>query len=592
MMTCMEGWRPAVRRSDAALAVGLVCGTTNVAGVALFSASAPYVGFLELTRAALPGLALAVAVVVLAVLGRPSWWMLGSLAAASVASAAPWLGIGLQQRSSAWVAVAALGVVLAPALMVAALVYPDGRFGRAWARWVAVALAAVAVLAATVATMTYDPNAWGWCQCVANPLAVERGPATYAHVTDALTSIHAAVVVVGPAAFLATTPRPLRRVTIGFTATLVVLSASWLVEDAAALLDRGPAPVGLGGVREAALVLFVVLYVAGYADHRPSRAHVADLLLAAREENQPSRLRDLVARAIGDPRASVAWWDATTDEFRDHLDQPVEMPDTNVLPVVAGGRPIALVLSDRLPSLEPAVRDAVAEALLLSSENRRLTAELQASLEQVRDSRARILTASDETRRRFERDLHDGAQQLLISTGIKLNLAAAQAGQGDTAALAQVLDEAQAELNRALAELRNLASGIAPTALVHGTLDNALRELALRSTVPTTVRVTGDREPDELAAATVYFVVAECLTNVAKHAAASRASVEVDREDPVRIRVTDDGTGGASLDGTGTGLSGLLDRVEARGGRLDVVSGTSGTTIEATVPLEPARATP
>ena len=203
----------------------------------------------------------------------------------------------------------------------------------------------------------------------------------------------------------------------------------------------------------------------------------------------------------------------------------------------------------------------MAEALLLAAENRRLTAELQASLEQVRDSRARILSASDDTRRRIERDLHDGAQQLLISTGIKLNLAATRAGEGDAEALAGVLEEAQAELNRALAELRNLASGIAPTALVHGTLENALRELALRSPVPTSVRVTGDGEPDESTAATVYFVAAECLTNVAKHAGAARATLEVRLGDPVRVTVTDDGHGGARLDGSGTG--------SARAGRPD-----------------------
>ena len=90
------------------------------------------------------------------------------------------------------------------------------------------------------------------------------------------------------------------------------------------------------------------------------------------------------------------------------------------------------------------MRDSVAQALLLAAENRRLTAELQASLEEVRESRTRILTASDDTRRRIERDLHDGAQQLLISTGIKLNLAAVQAQRGDAETLAQVLEEAQA----------------------------------------------------------------------------------------------------------------------------------------------------
>jgi len=225
-----------------------------------------------------------------------------------------------------------------------------------------------------------------------------------------------------------------------------------------------------------------------------------------------------------------------------------------------------------------------------AAENRRLTAELQASLEQVRDSRARILTASDDTRRRIERDLHDGAQQLLISTGIKLNLAASQAESGASETLAQVLEEAQAELNRALSDIRNLASGIAPTALVHGTLDNALRELALASPVPTNVRVTGTDQPDEHTAAAVYFVVAECLTNVAKHARASRAGVEVHLGDPVEMRVTDDGVGGATLESPGTGLRGLVDRVEARGGWLQVASGADGTTVAATFPRSVADA--
>jgi signal transduction histidine kinase len=96
--------------------------------------------------------------------------------------------------------------------------------------------------------------------------------------------------------------------------------------------------------------------------------------------------------------------------------------------------------------------------------------------------------------------------------------------------------------------------------------------------------VVGDHEPDPGAAATAYFTAAECLTNVAKHAGAARVTVEVTLGDPVLVRVTDDGRGGARLDGSGTGLRGLVDRVEARGGRLDVVSGPGGTTVEATVP--------
>jgi signal transduction histidine kinase len=221
--------------------------------------------------------------------------------------------------------------------------------------------------------------------------------------------------------------------------------------------------------------------------------------------------------------------------------------------------------------------------LLLAAENRRLTAELRESLEQVRDSRARIVAAGDDTRRRIERDLHDGAQQLLISTGIKLNLAAAKAGNGD-ATLAVALDEAAAELGRALVELRNLASGIAPASLVHGDLESTLRELALHSAVPTTVSVHGTIRTDEGLAAAAYFVVAECLTNTAKHSGATNTSVTVELDDPLRVTIADNGRGGATLDGAGTGLRGLLDRVEARGGWLELVSGPDGTTVTATMP--------
>jgi signal transduction histidine kinase len=432
---------------------------------------------------------------------------------------------------------------------------------------------------------TYDPAAWSWCRCVTNPLAAAVEPATYLDVDKALIGVQAGVVAVGLVTFLLIAPRPPRGAGLACEVVVVVLAASWLVEDAWQLFAIGAtSPGAVTSLRDAALVALPFVFVVGYAAQRPSRAHVADLLLAARGEPQPSRLRDLVARAIGDPRTTVAWWDGTSDSFRDHLGRPVAVPESHVLAVEADGRPIALVLSDRLDLVDAGVRDSVAQALLLSSENRRLTAELQASLEQVRDSRARILTASDETRRRIERDLHDGAQQLLISTGIKLNLAATRAGEGDTEALAGVLEDAQTELHQALSELRGLASGIAPTALVHGTLDNALRELALHSPVPTTVRVTGDPEPDEVTAATAYFVAAECLTNVAKHANASRAMLEVTLGDPVLVRVIDNGKGGARLDGSGTGLRGLVDRVEARGGRLEVVSNAGGTTIEATVP--------
>ena len=580
----MEGTR-GVRRTAPALALVLAALVVaiDVVGVAVFSTQAPYVGFLELARAALPGLAFAGAAIAVTLLGRGG---VGppALGLAGVAAAAPWLGAGLQQHSPAWVSIESLGVGLAPAVVVVALVHPDGRLVgrvRRVAVWLAMALGVLGVAARAAA---YDPATWHWCRCVDNPVAVlEPSGSSYLRLADALSATQAGIVLAGLGVLLTTWRRPGGPASWAFLASYAALAGSLLavaVTRLSASAESRPA----AAVRDVSLVLVPVLYAVTFASQRPSRAHVADLLLAAREEHQPSRLRELVARAIGDPRAVVAWWDPATTAFRDHLGRPVEVPDRDVLPVEAGGRPIAVVLSDRLDSLDHSVRESVAEALLLAAENRRLTAELQASLEQVRDSRARILSASDDTRRRIERDLHDGAQQLLISTGIKLNLAATRAGEGDAEALSGVLEDAQTELNRALAELRNLASGIAPTALVHGTLENALRELALRSPVPTSVRVTGDGEPDESTAATVYFVAAECLTNVAKHSGAGRATLDVRLGDPVRVTVTDNGNGGARLDGSGTGLRGLVDRIEVHGGSLDLESGPRGTTVDATVP--------
>ena len=579
----MEDVNQGQGRSWPALALAAAALVANVVGVALFSKQAPYVGFLDLARIALPGLAFAGAAAVVAMSSRGGLAPV-VLASASMCAAAPWLGIGLEQQSAAWVAVLALGAGLAPAVVVTALVFPDGRIVGRLARGAAGTVVGLGALAVVARATTYDPAAWGWCRCVANPLAVGIEPTTYPTVDDALVGVNAVVLAIGLVTFLLVAPRPPRGTGLLWEVVVAVLTVSWLADDAWQLFASAATPGAVTALRDAALVALPVAYVVGYAAQRPSRAHVADLLLAARGEPQPGRLRDLVARAIGDPRTTVAWWDSATNGFRDHMGRPVTIPERNVLAVEAGGRPIALVLSDRLDLVDPGVRDSVAQALLLSSENRRLTAELQTSLEQVRDSRARILTASDETRRRIERDLHDGAQQLLIATGIKLNLAAARAGEGDTEDLAGVLADAQAELHRALSELRSLASGIAPTALVHGTLDSALRELALHSPVPTTVRVTGDRQPDEGTAATAYFVAAECLTNVAKHADANRAVLEVTLGDTVRVRVIDDGHGGARLDGSGTGLRGLIDRVEARSGRLEVISGPGGTTIDATVP--------
>jgi signal transduction histidine kinase len=211
---------------------------------------------------------------------------------------------------------------------------------------------------------------------------------------------------------------------------------------------------------------------------------------------------------------------------------------------------------------------------------------------QLRASRARIVATADATRRRIERNLHDGAQQRLVAVTLSLRGAQDEVPP-DATVLAGHLDKAIDELVAAVDDLREFARGIHPAALVEGGLRPALNTLARRSALPVELDVRVERrlsEPVELAA---YYVVAEALTNAAKHAQASAVWVEAElRNDAARsgapvlqLRVADDGRGGADLAG-GSGLVGLMDRVEALGGRMTLDSPPgAGTTLQIALPL-------
>jgi signal transduction histidine kinase len=196
-------------------------------------------------------------------------------------------------------------------------------------------------------------------------------------------------------------------------------------------------------------------------------------------------------------------------------------------------------------------------------------------------SRARVVAAADQARRRLERDLHDGAQQRLVSAALTLGQAEAEA-RGTPAE--RLIANAREQLQEAVSELRDLARGIHPALLSDRGLAPALESLIARSPLPVELHATSRRFAP-VAEAAIYFTVAEALTNVAKHARASRAVVRVDIEgDTLTAQVADDGIGGAD-DTVGSGLRGLTDRLEALGGALTVASPPGvGTTILARVP--------
>jgi signal transduction histidine kinase len=196
-------------------------------------------------------------------------------------------------------------------------------------------------------------------------------------------------------------------------------------------------------------------------------------------------------------------------------------------------------------------------------------------------SRARIVAASDETRRRLARDLHDGAQQRLVSIGLALRHA--QHGLGPSAnGTAATLEGALGEITLAIEELRELARGVHPAQLDDG-LAPALRELAGRSPLVVEVSAGAERFPPQIEAA-AYFIASEGLTNAVKHAAATKVTLSARKEAGcLVVCVSDDGKGGAEP-ALGSGLRGLSDRVEAHGGRLFIESGDTGTTLRAELP--------
>jgi len=211
--------------------------------------------------------------------------------------------------------------------------------------------------------------------------------------------------------------------------------------------------------------------------------------------------------------------------------------------------------------------------------------ELRAQLEEVRASRARIVEAGDAERRRLERDLHDGAQQRLVTMALPLSMARARLEQAPDPALAPVLEDLASNLSLALAELRELARGIHPAILTEQGLGAALASLAERSPVPARV-VTAP--PERLPAnveATAYFIVSEALANAAKHSGAGLVTISVAcGQGQLEVSITDDGVGGADAAG-GSGLSGLEDRAAAVGGTLEVHSPPgSGTRVVARLP--------
>jgi signal transduction histidine kinase len=306
-------------------------------------------------------------------------------------------------------------------------------------------------------------------------------------------------------------------------------------------------------------------------------------------EPQPGALRATLAAAIGDTTAQVAFWLPEHGGYVDEVGDDVRLPDTPdrvVTRVERRGEELGAIVH-RPPSADGG-SDAVAATMRaspLAFDHGRLRAQVMRHLAEARASRARIVAAGDAERRRLERDLHDGAQQRLVALRLELRMAQRSAGRGADSVLARTVDHAERELQEAVDELRRLAHGLVPAALTDAGLVAALEELASRAALHVTVNDdTGERAPAEIEVA-AYFVVSEAIVNAVKHASATHIAVDIFHRDSVFVvRISDDGIGGADIE-AGTGIRGLVDRVEAHQGRLFLASPAGcGTTMTAEFP--------
>jgi signal transduction histidine kinase len=267
----------------------------------------------------------------------------------------------------------------------------------------------------------------------------------------------------------------------------------------------------------------------------------------------------------------VARWDAASGGYLTPDGEPLGSPadgSRRTTYLESDGEPLAVVVHDSALLDDGALLDSVRAVTLMAVHNLRLQAELKARLEEVRASRSRIVTATDGERRRLERDLHDGAQQRLVTLTLDARMAAAKSADP---VLRQSVAAIADGLTVALEELRELARGIHPSVLVDSGLGACLRTLAERSAVPVLLVGVSERRYPPAVETAAYFVISEALTNAAKHARASEVVVSVDDTHGLVVTIADDGIGGADP-AAGSGLGGLADRLASVDGSLRVES--------------------
>ncbi len=314
-------------------------------------------------------------------------------------------------------------------------------------------------------------------------------------------------------------------------------------------------------------------------------ATVTGLVVDLGDAAEAGTLRERLANALGDRSLLLGYWLAEREMYVDDRGRELELPqgsgERRVTIVRERDEPVAALVHDAGVLAVPELVESVSAAARIALANARLQAEVRRQVEELEASRRRLVEAGDTERGRLERELREGAERRLLEIEALLR----KARSGTHGRFDGMLVDTQAKLERTRSELREFARGIHPAVLAEHGLNGALQELGERAPVPVELRVPAARYPGPIESA-AYFVCSEALANVGKYAQASSAIVDISvRGHKLRVSVSDDGIGGASLE-KGSGLRGLADRVEALAGRLTVISPPGqGTQVVAEVPI-------
>jgi signal transduction histidine kinase len=381
---------------------------------------------------------------------------------------------------------------------------------------------------------------------------------------------------------------PERRPRVTAVTAAVVLAIPLAGGSAWRLAGAGPgAEQPVLWVYEAALILIAVGFLADSWRGRLAQASVTKLVVDLGDDSDAGTLRARLAHALGDRSLAIGYWLPEANGYVDERGTPVAFPATGsgkaVTVVDDDGEPIAALVHDDAVLDDLGLADSVAQVARIALSSVRLRADVQRQILELESSRRRILEAGEAQRRRLQQRLRTGAGQHLAHVGELLDLALREASAfpGETA---KALADARRDLVAAQTELRELAAGIHPALLTEGGLGPALASLARRAPVPVRLATPSERLPAVIETA-VYFICAEALANVVKHAMATGVDIQVRSErGTVKVLIADDGAGGADPS-AGSGLNGAADRIGALGGRLLVQSPAgNGTRLLAEIP--------